>query len=79
LVLNAAAYSHTSVALYDVLLTLAIPVIECHLSNPHARESFRHKSYVSMVAKGVIMGLGPAGYELSLEAAEGLLSPNKQG
>lgn len=79
LVLNAAAYSHTSVALYDVLLTLAIPVIECHLSNPHARESFRHKSYVTMVAKGVIMGLGPAGYELSLEAAEGLLSPNKQG
>jgi 3-dehydroquinate dehydratase-2 len=79
LVLNAAAYTHTSVALYDALLTLAIPVIECHLSNPHARESFRHKSYVTMVAKGVIMGLGPAGYELSLEAADGLLSSNKQG
>lgn len=79
LVLNAAAYTHTSVALYDALLTLAIPVIECHLSNPHARESFRHKSYVTMVAKGVIMGLGPAGYELSLEAADGLLRSNKQG
>ena len=79
LILNAAAYSHTSVALYDVLLTLAIPVIECHLSNPHAREAFRHKSYVSLVAKGVIMGLGPVGYDLSLEAAHGLLSNNKQG
>jgi 3-dehydroquinate dehydratase-2 len=79
LVLNAAAYTHTSVALYDVLAALSIPVIECHLSNPHAREAFRQKSYVSMVAKGVIMGLGPTGYELSLEAAHGLLSNNKQG
>lgn len=79
LVLNAAAYTHTSVALYDVLATLGIPVIECHLSNPHAREEFRRKSYVSMVAKGVIMGMGPIGYELSLEAAHALLSNNKQG
>lgn len=79
LVLNAAAYTHTSIALYDVLLALAIPLIECHLSNPHAREEFRHKSYVSMVAKGVIMGLGPVGYDLSLEAADGLLRNNKQG
>lgn len=76
LVLNAAAYTHTSIALYDVLVTLAIPVIEVHLSNPHARESFRHTSYVSLAAKGVIMGLGVTGYELSLEAAAGLL--NKQ-
>ena len=76
LVLNAAAYTHTSVALYDALLALAIPVIEVHLSNPHKRESFRHTSYVSLAAKGVIMGLGVAGYELSLEAAAGLL--NKQ-
>jgi 3-dehydroquinate dehydratase-2 len=79
LVINAAAYTHTSIALYDALVTLAIPIIECHLSNPHAREEFRHKSYVTMVAKGVIMGLGSAGYELSLEAVDGLLSANKQG
>ena len=79
LVLNAAAYTHTSIALYDALATLAIPIIECHLSNPHAREEFRHKSYVTMAAKGVIMGLGPAGYELSLEAVAGLLSSNNQG
>jgi 3-dehydroquinate dehydratase-2 len=76
LVINAAAYTHTSIALYDALVTLAIPVIEVHVSNPHARESFRHTSYVSLAAKGVIMGLGVAGYELSLEAAAGLL--NKQ-
>jgi 3-dehydroquinate dehydratase-2 len=76
LVINAAAYTHTSVALYDALVTLAIPVIEVHLSNPHARESFRHTSFVSLAAKGVIMGLGVTGYELSLEAVAGLL--NKQ-
>ena len=73
LVINAAAYSHTSIALYDVLVTLNVPVIEVHLSNPHTRDVFRHKSYVSLAAKGVIMGLGAAGYELSLEAAAGLL------
>ena len=76
LVLNAAAYSHTSLAVYDALLSLNVPVVEVHLSNPHAREAFRHTSYVSMAAKGVIMGLGAAGYELSLEAVAGLL--NKQ-
>jgi 3-dehydroquinate dehydratase-2 len=73
LVINAAAYSHTSIALYDVLVTLNIPVIEVHLSNPHARETFRATSYVSLGANGVIMGLGAAGYTLSLEAAAGLL------
>jgi 3-dehydroquinate dehydratase II len=73
LVINAAAYSHTSIALYDVLVTLNIPVIEVHLSNLHARETFRAKSYVSLTANGVIMGLGAAGYTLSLEAAACLL------
>jgi 3-dehydroquinate dehydratase-2 len=73
-ILNAGAYTHTSLAIYDVLVSLSIPVIEVHLSNPHAREDFRRHSYVSLAAKGVIMGLGAAGYELSLEAAAGLLS-----
>ncbi len=73
-ILNAAGYTHTSVAIYDALVTLSIPVIEVHLSNPHARDAFRRHSYVSLAARGVIMGLGAAGYELSLEAAAGLLS-----
>ena len=73
LILNAAAYTHTSMALYDVLVTLGVPVIEVHLSNPHARDVFRRHSYVSLAAKGVIMGLGAAGYDLSLEAVAGLL------
>ena len=72
LVLNAAGYGHTSVALHDALKTLAIPVIDCHLSNPAARESFRHASYVSIVATGVVSGFGPMSYELAVEAACGL-------
>ena len=69
LVLNAAGYGHTSVALHDALKTLAIPVVDCHLSNPAAREPFRHSSYVSPVAKGVISGFGALSYELAVEAA----------
>jgi 3-dehydroquinate dehydratase II len=69
LILNPAAYGHTSVALYDALKALKIPVIECHLSNPAAREPFRHHSFVSPVAKGVIAGFGALGYGLALEAA----------
>jgi 3-dehydroquinate dehydratase-2 len=72
LVINPAGYGHTSVALHDALKTLEIPIIECHLSNPAAREAFRHHSYVSPVAAGVIFGLGPAGYELAIEAVCGL-------
>lgn len=68
LVLNAGAYTHTSVALYDALNALAIPVIEVHLSNIFAREAFRHHSYVSPAATGIICGLGPKGYQLGLEA-----------
>lgn len=73
LVLNPAAYGHTSIALFDALKTLAIPIVECHLSNPAAREDFRRHSYVSLAATGVIAGLGATGYELAIEAAAGLV------
>ena len=72
LVINPAGYGHTSVALYDALRTLDCPIIECHLSNPAARETFRHVSYVSLAAKGVVSGLGPMGYEFAIEAAAAL-------
>ena len=69
LVINPAGYGHTSIALLDALKTLDIPIIECHLSNPAAREPFRHASYVSLAATGVVSGFGAASYELALEAA----------
>ena len=69
LIINPAGYGHTSVALLDALKTLAIPVVECHLSNPAARERFRHRSYVSPVAAGVVSGFGPLSYELAVKAA----------
>ncbi len=69
LILNAAAYTHTSIAIHDALKTLDIPIIELHLSNPHSREPFRAKSYVAPCAHGVIAGFGSAGYRLSVEAA----------
>jgi 3-dehydroquinate dehydratase II len=69
LMLNAAAYTHTSIALHDALKSLKIPVIEVHLSNPAAREAFRHVNYVAPVATATIAGLGAYGYELALEAA----------
>jgi 3-dehydroquinate dehydratase-2 len=72
LVLNAAGYGHTSVALHDALRTLAIPIIDCHLSNPAARETFRAHSYVATAATGVVSGFGPMSYELAVEAACGL-------
>lgn len=72
LVLNPAAYGHTSIAILDALKMLDIPVIECHLSNPAARESFRRKTYVSLAATGVVSGFGAASYELAVEAAAGL-------
>ncbi len=68
IVINPGAYTHTSVAIMDALLAGKIPVIELHLSNPHRRESFRHKSYVSPAATGVICGFGAHGYVLALEA-----------
>jgi 3-dehydroquinate dehydratase II len=69
IVINPAAFTHTSVAIRDALLGVAIPFIEIHLSNVHAREPFRHHSYLSDVAKGVICGLGADGYEFALSAA----------
>ncbi len=68
-VLNAGAYTHTSVALHDAIKAIAIPVIETHLSNPAAREEFRHVSLVGKAAKGVIAGFGATSYLLALEAA----------
>ncbi|PWG64913.1 type II 3-dehydroquinate dehydratase [Sediminicurvatus halobius] len=69
IVINPAAFTHTSVALRDALLAVGVPFIEVHLSNVHAREPFRRHSYLSDVAAGVIVGLGPLGYELALQAA----------
>ena len=69
IIINPAGYTHTSVALRDALAAAAIPFIEVHLSNVHAREPFRQHSYFSDLARGVISGLGPQGYELALEAA----------
>ena len=69
IVINPAAFTHTSVALRDALAAVKIPFIEVHLSNVHARESFRHHSYFSDKAVGTIVGLGPLGYELALQFA----------
>lgn len=69
IIINPAAFTHTSVALRDALLGVAIPFIEVHLSNIHAREPFRHHSYLSDVAEGVVCGLGAQGYEFALLAA----------
>ena len=69
ILINPAAFTHTSVALRDALAAVDIPFIEVHLSNVHAREPFRQQSYFSDLAQGVICGLGPLGYELGLQAA----------
>ncbi|KHN54246.1 type II 3-dehydroquinate dehydratase [Pectobacterium fontis] len=74
ILINPAALTHTSVALRDALLAVAIPFIEIHLSNVHAREPFRHHSYLSDVAVGVICGLGAEGYQYALQTAVKRLS-----
>lgn len=68
-VLNAGAYTHTSVALHDAIRSIKVPVIEVHLSNPHLREEFRHKSFVGMAAKGTVCGFGADSYLVALDAA----------
>lgn len=68
LILNAGAYTHTSIALMDAISSAEVPTIELHLSNVHAREEFRHKSYIARVAVGVICGFGARGYTLAMDA-----------
>ena len=74
IILNAGAYTHTSIAVLDALQAAELPVIEVHLSNIFRRDSFRQHSYVSLAATGVICGLGAKGYELALEAMAGILA-----
>jgi len=74
IIINPAAFTHTSVAIRDALLATKIPFIEVHLSNVHAREPFRKHSYFSDIAKGIICGLGATGYELALQAANQILA-----
>lgn len=79
LVINAAAYSMTSIAILDALLTLDMPVVEVHITNMHRREEFRHHSYVSKAATGVIAGLGVQGYALAIQAIAALLDEKGRG
>ena len=78
ILLNPAAFTHTSIALRDALLASGIPFIELHLSNVHAREAFRQHSYFSDIASGVISGFGPKSYELALHAAISLLEQSSR-
>lgn len=73
-IINPGAFTHTSVALRDAFLAVSIPFIEVHLSNVYAREEFRHSSYLRDIARGAIIGLGAAGYELALDAAMRVLA-----
>jgi 3-dehydroquinate dehydratase-2 len=73
-VLNAGAYTHTSVAIHDALKAVELPIIEVHISNPYKREPFRHTSFVSPVATGVICGVGAQGYSLAIEALAALIA-----
>ncbi len=76
IIINAGAYTHTSIAIMDALKSVALPVIELHLSNIHARESFRHRSYIAPIAIGQICGFGAAGYALAMDALVGWLKEN---
>jgi 3-dehydroquinate dehydratase-2 len=73
IIINAAAYTHTSIALRDALVAVAIPFVEVHMSNVYRREPFRHRSYLSDVALGVIAGFGPLSYDCALRAILGML------
>jgi 3-dehydroquinate dehydratase II len=69
IVINPAGYGHTSIGLLDALKAAEVPIVECHLSNPAAREAFRRRTFVSLAATGVVAGLGPASYDLAIQAA----------
>ncbi|MGE3872436.1 MAG: type II 3-dehydroquinate dehydratase [Parvibaculaceae bacterium] len=77
IILNAAAYTHTSIAIHDALKVAQVPIIEVHLSNIYRREPFRHHSYVSPVADGVLCGFGGEGYGLAIEAIHKILTAKK--
>jgi 3-dehydroquinate dehydratase II len=79
IILNAGAYSHTSIAILDALQASELPVIEVHLSNIFRRDEYRRHSYVSLAAKGVICGLGPKGYELAIEAMADTVTAEPRG
>ena len=79
IILNAAAYTHTSVAILDALKSSELPVVEVHLSNPYRRDSFRRRSYVSQAADGVICGFGGQGYLLALDAIARLIEERRNG
>jgi 3-dehydroquinate dehydratase II len=79
LIVNAGAFTHTSIAILDALLACMVPIVEVHLSNIFAREPFRHRSYISQAAKGVICGFGSLGYELAIEALADTISRAKAG
>ena len=78
LILNAGAYTHTSVAVYDALKGLSCPAIEVHLSNIHAREAFRRQSYVSPVVRGGLFGFGSKGYDMALDAIADMIAAGEQ-
>jgi len=73
LIINAAGYTHTSIAIMDALLSINVPIIELHLSNIYKREDFRHHSYLSRAVKGVICGFGPYGYIMSINAISNII------
>ncbi len=79
IIINAGAYTHTSVAIHDALRAVALPSIEVHLSNVYKREAFRHHSYISPVAHGVICGFGPLSYELAIEGLSNVLAAKRKG
>jgi len=79
LIVNAGAFTHTSIAMLDALLACPVPTVEVHLSNIFTREPFRHRSYISKAAKGVICGFGGLGYELAIEALAATIAPGKAG
>jgi 3-dehydroquinate dehydratase-2 len=76
-IINAGAYTHTSIALRDAIAAVAVPVVEVHISNVFARESFRHQSHIAPVAKASLCGFGVAGYALAIDGLVALITPRK--